>query len=181
MERTRKVRWLMAQGYRASTLPPWVTWYRKDGSELRGRTDDYTLGLYRAKGFVLDRKYLDPQLWEELEYGSNRSSVIVTPIVDIETIPRLARAIKVAMADRDFWEGSPSELLTILGSGKEGIPKDAPQLSIEIMKPYITDALKSYDLTVERKRTSAKRFLLLRRITAKITATPIDGGLCELI
>ena len=172
MGRTRKTDWLMAQGYRTSTLPPVVTWYTKDGRELRGRTDDYTLGLYRAKGFVLDRKYLDSQLWNELEYGDNRSSKPVAPIHDSDPIPRLARAIKVAMADRDFWEGSPSELLTILGSGKEGIPKDAPQLSIEIMKPYITDALEAYDLTVERKRTSAKRFLQLRRITVKFTVTP---------
>ena len=165
MERTRKTDWLMAQGYRTSTLPPVVTWYTKDGRELRGRTDDYTLGLYRAKGFVLDRKYLEPQLWEELEYGTNPPSVAVTPIVDIETIPRLAKAIKVAMVNRDLWEGSPSELLTLLGSGKQGIPKDAVRLSTKVMTPQITDALGSYGLTVERKRTPNKRLLQLRRST----------------
>jgi len=165
MERTRKTDWLMAQGYRTSTLPPVVTWYTKDGRELRGRTDDYTLGLYRAKGFVLDRKYLDPQLWNELEYGTNPPSVAVTPIVDIETIPRLARAIKVAMTNRDLWEGSPSELLTLLGSGKQGIPKDAIRLSTKVMTPPITNALEFYGLMVERKRTPNKRLLQLRRST----------------
>ena len=165
MERTRKHDWLIAQGYRSSTLPPIVTWYRKDGSELRGKTDDYTLNLYRSKGYVLDRKYLDPQLWSELEYGTNRSSKPVAPIVDIEAIPRLARAIKVAMTNRDLWEGSPSELLTILGSGKPGIPKDAIRLSTKVMTPQVTDALESYGLTVERKRTPNKRFLQLRSIT----------------
>ena len=74
MERTRKSDWLIAQGYRTTTIPPIVTWYLIDKDsgkerELRGRTDDYTLNLYRGKGFVLDRKYLDPQLWNELEYG----------------------------------------------------------------------------------------------------------------
>ena len=57
-----------------STIPHIVTWYLIDKNtgrerELKGRTDDYTFNLYRAKGFVLDRKYLDPQLWNELEYG----------------------------------------------------------------------------------------------------------------
>jgi len=65
--------WLMAQGYRLSKLPPVVTWYAIDKSsgverELRGRTDDYTLNLNRSKGYVLARKYLDPPLWNELEY-----------------------------------------------------------------------------------------------------------------
>ena len=78
MERARKADWLIAQGYRTSTLPPVVMWYTKD-RELRGRTDDYTLGLYRSKGFVLDRKFLDPHLWHELEYGVRRSVVTVAP------------------------------------------------------------------------------------------------------
>ncbi|MCL0044396.1 hypothetical protein M1N24_02560 [Dehalococcoidia bacterium] len=72
-EKTRKHEWLIAKGYRLSTIPPIVTWHAIDKNtgrewELRGRTDDYTLNLYRGKGFVLDRKSLDPQLWFQLEY-----------------------------------------------------------------------------------------------------------------
>ena len=161
MQRTRKVDWLMAQGYRTSTIPPWVTWYRKDGSELRGRTDDYTLGLYRAKGFVLDRKYLEPQLWEELEYGTNPPSEAVTPIVDIETIPRLAKAIKVAMGEGDFWEGTSSELLTLLGPKKRGISSTAAGLTVDILKPLVLEALKSQGISLARRRANGRRLICI--------------------
>ena len=91
VEKTRKPDWLIAQGYRTSTLPPIVTWYAP-GREFRGRTDDYTLGLYRSKGFVLDRKYLDPQLWHELEYGVKRSVVTVEPPEHSGTTPRVSQS-----------------------------------------------------------------------------------------
>ena len=167
MERTRKNEWLIAQGYRISTLPPIVTWYLIDKGtgkerELRGRTDDYTLNLYRAKGFVLDRKYLDPQLWSELEYGVKRPVVTVEPPEHSGTTPRLARAIRMAIGSGVFWQGTPSELLALIGSSKQGIPTTALKLSIEIMKPHMTDALKSYGMTVQRKRPASKRFLQLR-------------------
>ena len=168
MQRTGKTQWLIAQGYRPSTIPPVVTWYTKD-RELRGRTDDYTLNLYRSKGFVLDKKYLDPQAWHELEYGVKRSVINVTPLESSGTTSRLAKAIKKAVGDRVFWQGTPSELLALLGSRKEGIPKDAIRLSTEVMKPHITDALKTYGLTIHRKRTATRRLLKLTSITSNIT------------
>ena len=69
------------------------------------------------------------------------------------------------MSERDFWQGTPSELLALIGSRKEGIPKDAIRLSTEVMKPNVTNALKSYGITIHRKRTAAKRFLQLSLIT----------------
>jgi len=60
-----------------------------------------------------------------------------------------------------FWQGTPSELLALIGSSKQGFPTTALKLSIEIMKPHMTDALKSYGITVDRKRTAAKRLLQL--------------------
>jgi hypothetical protein len=161
MEKTRKTEWLLAQGYRPSTLPTIVTWYTK-ARELKGRTDDYTLNLYRGKGFVLDRKYLDPQLWNELEYGVKRPVVIVVPPEHSGTTPRLAKAIKGAVGERVFWQGTPSELLALIDSRKQGIPKDAIRLSTKVMKPHITKVLKSYGITVDRKRTASKRLLQLR-------------------
>jgi hypothetical protein len=53
--------------------------------ELKGRTDDYTLNLYRGKGFVLDRKFLDPHLWYELEY------VLESPRMAVEPPPPLGK------------------------------------------------------------------------------------------
>ena len=158
MERTRKTDWLIAQGYRPSTLPPIVAWYAP-GRELRGRTDDYTLNLYRGKGFVLDRKYLDPQLWQELEYSPIRPRMTVELPVPSGTTPRLARTIRGAMRGRDFWEGTSSELLSLIGSQGQGIPKNAVWLSIEVMKPQVTDALKSYGIAAARRRSNGKRLL----------------------
>ena len=67
------------------------------------------------------------------------------------------------MSGRDFWEGTSSELLSMIPLGKVGIPKDSTRLSTAVMKPYITDALKHYGLTVHRKRTASKRLLQLSR------------------
>jgi hypothetical protein len=166
MDKARKDHWLIAQGYRITTIPPIVTWYLIDKNtgmerELRGRTDDYTLNLYRGKGYVLDRKYLDPQLWNELEHGVKRPIVTVEPPEHSGTTPRLAKAIKGAVGERDFWQGTPSELLALIDSRKQGIPKDAIRLSTKVMKLHITNALKSYGITVDRKRTAAKRLLQL--------------------
>ena len=170
MDKARKGHWLIAQGYRITTIPPIVTWYLIDKNtgmerELRGRTDDYTLNLYRGKGYVLDRKYLDPQLWNELEYGDKRPTVTVVPPEHSGTTPRLARAIRGAIGNGVFWQGTSSELLALIDSRKEGIPKDAIRLSTEIMKPHITNVLKSYGITVDRKRTATKRLLQLQSIT----------------
>ena len=169
MERTRTTHWLMAQGYRLSTIPPGVTWYLTDRNtgrerELQGRTDDYTLTLYRGKGFVLDRKFLDPQLWDELEYGTKCARMTVEPPLPPTTTPRLATAIRGAMIGRDSWLGTSSELVSLIGSQGQGIPTTAVWLSIEVMKAHITDALETYGITVERKRTGNRRLLQVERI-----------------
>ena len=161
----------MAQGYRLSRLPFKLTWYWLDKNtgqerEVRIVANDYNLDLYRRKGYVLDRKFLDPQAWHALEYG------VKLPALDVEqpnqtgTIPRLAKAIRSAVQERDFWQGTASELLELIGPGKSGIPKDAGSLSTQIMKPHITDALKTYGITVQRKRTASERLLQLSHSVA---------------
>ena len=87
----------------------------------------------------------------------------LAPLEHLVTTPRLAQAIRGAMSERKFWEGTPSELLALIDSQKQGIPKDAIRLSTEVMKPYIADALKTYGLTIHRKRTASRRLLQLSR------------------
>ena len=111
----------------------------------------------------MNRKFLDPQAWNELEYG------IKLPVVDAEPpkhpgrTPRLAKAIRSAVRERDFWQGTPTELLALLDCGKQGIPKDAIRLSMRINRPQVTAALKAYGISVDRKRTASKRLLLVSR------------------
>ena len=167
MDRTRTTDWLLAQGYRLSRLPFKVTWYTIDKvsgkeREFISRTDDYNLSLYRSKGYVLNRKFLVPQLWHELEFGVTPTVSIVEPPKDRGTTPRLVKAIRWAVRDQGFRQGTSSELLALIGPGKQGIPKDATRLSRQIMKSSVIDALKSYyGITVEHKRTASRRLLQL--------------------
>ena len=153
-----------------SSLPFKVTWYSidKDSGKERefiSRTDDYNLDLYRRKGYVLNRKYLDPQAWHELEYGVKLPVVTAEPPKHPGRTPSLAKAIKEAVGERDFWQGTPSELLALLDSRKRGIPKDAARLSVQVMTQPVTAALKSYGIDVVRRRTNGKRLLQLKCIT----------------
>ena len=78
--------WIFMQGYHRSSLPPRVTWYSVD-REFIGRTDNYTLDLYRGKGYVLDKRFLDPMTWDARVnhlHGSSRTttkpcSIVITP------------------------------------------------------------------------------------------------------
>ena len=126
MEKTRKTEWLIAQGYRTSTLPPHVTWYAKD-RELKGRTDDYTLGLYRSKGFVLDRKFLDPQLWDELEYGVKRSVVTVAPPEGSGTTP-ISRSHQKGYGREGFLAGNPLGVVRLDGCRELGYAQVSGQI-----------------------------------------------------
>jgi len=167
----------MAQGYRLSRLPSKLTWYWVDKNsgqvnELRIVANDYTLNLYRGKGYVLNPKFLDPQAWHELEYG------VKLPVVDVQKpkepgpIPRLATAIKEALGKAYFWQGTPSELLELLPPAKQGIPQDAIGLSMQIMKPHITDALESYGIEIARHRSNGQRLL---QLTCGANVTILDS------
>ena len=75
------------------------------------------------------------------------------------------------MRGRDFWEGTCSELLSMIGEASEGIPTTAVWLSIEVMKPHITDALETYGITIERKRTGTRRLLQLSNSSPTVSST----------
>jgi hypothetical protein len=163
--------WIFMQGYHSSSLPPRVTWYAP-GREFTGRTDNYTLDLYRGKGYVLDKRFLDPRLWDSRVnhiHGASRtpskpcSVVIKSPQPSRET-PRLARVLIGVMDDRDNWQGTASELLSLIGDTNDGMPRIHNRLSAELLQPYITDALDAHGITVRRERTSERRTLRLSRV-----------------
>jgi hypothetical protein len=163
--------WLFMQGYHASSLPLRVTWYSHD-REFIGRTDHYTLNLYRGKGYVLDERFLDPMMWDhEITHDHAGCKILVKPCLIViappkvpNTVPRLARELIGLLDDRDSWEGTASELLSLIGDRGDGIPRLHNRLSAELMQPYITDALDAYGITIHRERTSERRVLRLRRV-----------------
>ena len=162
MGKRQKLGWLLMQGYRTVSLPPIITWYAK-GREFKGRTDNYTLDLYRGKGFVLDKKFLDPSLWNALEYGQHQTTLEAAQ--PQRGASPLAREVIKVMAGRDAWEGTASELLGLVNSGMRGIPKDAKWFSTKVVDPDTLDMLGAHGITVERKRTKARRLLRLTKFT----------------
>ena len=70
-------------------------------------------------------------------------------------------AIRRAMSERDFWQGTPSELLALIGARKDGLAKDAIRLSTGVVKAQVANALKPYGLIVHRKCTPDKWLLQL--------------------
>ncbi len=163
--------WIFMQGYHTSSLPPRVTWYSVD-REFIGRTDNYTLDLYRGKGYVLDKRFLDPRLWGSRVnhvHGASRTpsnpcSIVITPHEPSRETPGLARALIGVMDDRDYWEGTASELLSLIGDRGDGIPQIHNRLSAELMQTYITEALNAHGITVRRERTSERRTLRVSRV-----------------
>ncbi|MQF49066.1 hypothetical protein FIM08_04125 [SAR202 cluster bacterium AC-647-N09_OGT_505m] len=162
--------WIFMQGYHTSSLPPRVTWYAP-GREFIGRTDNYTMDLYRGKGYVLDKRFLDPMLWDARVnhvHGASRTpskpcSIVIKPPQPSSETPRLARVLIGVMDDRDYWEGTASELLSLIGDVRD-IPKLHNRLSAELIQPYMTDALDAHGITVRRERTSERRMLRLSRV-----------------
>ena len=164
--------WLFMQGYHASSLPPSVTWYAP-GREFIGRTDHYTLNLYRGKGYVLDKRFLDQGIWNaqvthlhgDSSIATKSCSIVITPPKLSNAIPRLARELIGLMNERESWEGTASELLSLIDSGDgRDIPTLHNRLSSELMQDYITDALDAHGITIQRERTSERRTLRLSRV-----------------
>ena len=67
----------------------------------------------------------------------------------------MARALIGAMDNRDYCEGTASELLSLIGDRGHGIPRLHNRLSAELMQTYITGALDARGITVQRERRSS--------------------------
>ena len=161
MEKRPRPIWLFMQGYHASSLPPMVIWYGK-GKSFRAMADDYTIGLYRNKGYVLDERFLDPSLWENLEYSTDKRAAVVE---EPQKRPSpLVRKVITTMGDRAVWEGSSEELLGLIHAGP-GIPKTGVGLTRKLVSPSMVDALGACGIAVENPRTKHNRLIRLSRIT----------------
>lgn len=68
-----------------------------------------------------------------------RDIQLATAILD--ALPRLPE---------DYWEGTATELLAIIGSQAKGLPTHAIGLSTVLAKPHVNNALKDYGITVQR-------------------------------
>ena len=87
--------WLFMQGYHVHSLPPKVTWYAH-GREFSGRTDTYTLGLYRGRGYVLDRRFFDPSMWDnEIRHDHAGSKILVKPCLIVIAPPKVPNTVPI--------------------------------------------------------------------------------------
>ena len=102
-------------------------------------------------------------------------SIVITPHEPSNETPRLARVLIGVMDDRDYWEGTASELLSLIGDRGDGIPQIHNRLSAELLQPFITDALDAHGITVQRERTSERRTLRLSRILSGNYPTLPEG------
>jgi len=85
--------WLFMHGYHVHSLQSKVTWYTPD-REFSGRTDTYTLSLYRGRGYVLDRRFFDSSMWDnEITHDHAGSKVTVKPCSIVIAPPKLSNTI----------------------------------------------------------------------------------------
>ena len=133
--------------------PPKCTWYGPDGSVMGTLPcDPYSRLRYMGRGLrpdVVSRLKL-PRLQE-----SNAA----------RTVPAVAStlldAVVELMQDRDTWEGTASELLTVLASSTDDLPASAARLSRDING--IEHELSVRNIGIERTRDYRRRGVRLFR------------------
>ena len=163
MDKQRRITdvWLSMQGYRRHGLAPRIKWFGYEGKEFTGQSDPYTLDNNRRKGFVLHRDYLDPELWEFLEYESPTPQSIF-----IRDLPHLAVEIVRLMFGKELWKGTATELLNTIDSRYSGIPDVPERLGMALTQTNIAKALATKGIKVQRIRTASKRVIVITKTAA---------------
>jgi hypothetical protein len=134
--------WLKIQGVdRPEELARRSVWYRPDGSSGLGPSDLYHVRLYRAKGFTLKAP-----ISVALEHQPPRVPM-----------PSIARQVLSLLGQGARWEGSASELATIIGN------RTPTGLSGLLGTPKVAAALASAEVTVYRGYKGNRRALRLER------------------
>ena len=148
----------------------------RDGtpSAHRGRiTSDYFIHnakIYRSLGLVVNPRFLDREEYKTLQKREDvtiydegmRRPVVIEPKENSNPTPRLAQAIMTLMQKQNTWVGTPSALLSELGS-KTGIPKSASALSSALVQDKILMPLTLAQIVVGRGRSSKERVIKLER------------------
>jgi len=145
--------WLASQGFTPTNLPRKATWYKPDGTTSLTFTDLYHRKLYRARGFTLKPSAIITEIPERSHLHPLKP----------RRMPILTRAVIDAIEGLDKWEGTATELLSLIRPRKHGMPSGAIRLSREIMEPRVRIPLEAYGYKVSRSRNSLKRKLCLYR------------------
>ena len=123
--------------------PPRCTWYNPDGS-LHGDLpcDPYSRLLYLGRGLI-------PGIAVDVKTTSLQRHSLQDAVVKL-------------MDDSKSWDGTATELLSILNGSVDGIPGDATRLSKALAK--LASPLSDAGITVARTRTKhARRISITRR------------------
>ena len=167
------------QGYDIRKLPEYIQFFRPDGSSYNARTSSgqfwYHFDLFRAKGFVVDQKFLEPRLHDALENGGSmyeafmgiddgvNTPPVVKKLAPIHyATPRLALRIILLLSEQNDWSGKPADLFTLIGN-KSGMPQSPSALSSALVQDKVIDALKPHGITVARERKASGRVIHLSK------------------
>ena len=128
--------------------PPRCTWYGPDGSVMGMLPcDPYSRLRYMGRG-------LRPDVVSRPQESSTARTVpaVVSTLLD---------AVVELMQDRDTWEGTASELLTVLADSTDDVPASAARLSRDING--IEQGLSVRSIGIERTRDYRRRGVRLFR------------------
>jgi hypothetical protein len=134
--------WLRSQGIdRPDQLPRMSRWYRPDGSSSMGHSDPYHLARYRQRGMTLKAPVFNVQ----------------EPQPRRVPVPSIARQVLSLLGQEEPWEGTATELATIIGN------HSPTGLSRALAAPKVSEALSAVGVTVERGFKGKGRRLLAKR------------------
>ena len=128
--------------------PPRCTWYGPDGSVMGTLPcDPYSRLRYMGRG-------LRPDVVSRPQESSTARTVPAAASTLLDAVVEL-------MQDRDTWEGTASELLTVLASSTDDVPASAARLSRDING--IEQGLSVRSIGIERTRDYRRRGVRLFR------------------
>ena len=131
-----------------------IAWRKPGGGLFFSRPDEYHRKLYESKGYTLITMP---------DSDTSGSPIVTTTMERKDITPRLADALIGVMENKDFWQGTATALLYLIGTSRGDIPRVANRLSSQIVQPYIADVLRDHGIVVDRRRNGKERTIVLSR------------------